>query len=82
MTGASPFEGPAADHSTKMRDLNLMGRIRVRHELLVLLQNRLQVEATYKQHPEIENEEIVKPLTSSARGVRAIVLAEPALGHS
>ena len=39
-------------------DLNLMGRIRVRHELLVLLQNRLQVEAAYKQHPDIENEEI------------------------
>ena len=49
-------------------DLNLMGRIRVRHELLVLLQNRLQVEATYKQHPEIENEEIVKPLMIIGQG--------------
>jgi len=49
-------------------DLNLMGRIRVRHELLVLLQNRLQVEAAYKQHPDIENEEIVKPLMIIGQG--------------
>lgn len=43
-------------------DLNLLGRIRTRSELLLLLTARLQIEETYKQHPEIDNEEIVNPL--------------------
>ena len=49
-------------------DLNLMGRIRTRSELLLLLQNRLQIEAAYKQHPQIENEEIIKPLMIIGQG--------------
>jgi hypothetical protein len=49
-------------------DLNLMGRIKVRSELLLLLENRLNIEATYKQHPEIEEEEIVKPLMVIGQG--------------
>src|SRR5262245_46318468 len=49
-------------------ELNLMGRIKTRSELLLLLQNRLNIEATYRQHPEIENEEIVKPLMIIGQG--------------
>jgi hypothetical protein len=49
-------------------DLNLMGRIKNRHEVLLLLKTRLQVEEAYKQHPEIENEVIVKPLLIIGQG--------------
>jgi len=49
-------------------DLNLMGRIKNRNELLLLLKTRLQVEATYRQHPEIENEQIVRPLLIIGQG--------------
>jgi Sulfotransferase family len=49
-------------------DLNLMGRIKTRFDLLLLLENRLRIEATYKQHPEIENEKIVKPLMIIGQG--------------
>lgn len=43
-------------------DLNLMGRLFTREELLIGLRNRLRIEDTYKHHPEIEDEEIVAPL--------------------
>lgn len=49
-------------------DLNLLGRIRVRHELLLLLKARLQIEDTYKAHPEIEQEEILAPLMVIGQG--------------
>ncbi len=49
-------------------DLNLFGRIKVRHEILLLLKNRLQIEDTYKQHPEIDDQEIVKPLMIIGQG--------------
>lgn len=49
-------------------DLNLFGRIKVRHEILLLLKNRLQIEATYRQHPEIEEQEIVHPLMIIGQG--------------
>lgn len=49
-------------------ELNLMGRLKVRHELLLLLKSRLQIEATYKEHPEIEQEEIKKPLMIIGQG--------------
>jgi Sulfotransferase family len=49
-------------------DLNLFGRIKVRHELLLLLKNRLQIEDTYKRHPEIDEQEIVKPLMIIGQG--------------
>ena len=49
-------------------ELNLMGRIRARSELLLLLENRLRIEETYRQHPEIEDEEIVKPLMIIGQG--------------
>jgi hypothetical protein len=49
-------------------DLTLWGRIRSRSEILLLLENRLQIEQTYKEHPEIDNEEIVKPLLIIGQG--------------
>ena len=42
--------------------LNLVGRIRTRSELLQLLEARLQIENAYHLHPEIEQEVIKQPL--------------------
>jgi Sulfotransferase family len=42
--------------------LNLMGRIMTRSDILMYLEARLRVEETYKQHPEIEDQEIVAPI--------------------
>lgn len=39
-------------------DLNLMGRILTRSDLLMYLEARLRVEAAYRQHPEIEEVEL------------------------
>lgn len=39
-------------------DLNLMGRIMTRSDLLMHLEARLRIEETYKQHPEIEDQEL------------------------
>ena len=49
-------------------ELNLMGRILTRTDLLMFLEARLRVEDMYKKHPEIENEEIVKPLWVIGQG--------------
>lgn len=49
-------------------DLNLMGRIRTRSEILQLLEARLQVEETYKRHPEIEDEQITRPIIILGQG--------------
>lgn len=43
-------------------DLNLIGRLRTRSEILQLLTARLQIEEEYKRHPEIEEEQIREPL--------------------
>lgn len=48
--------------------LNLMGRLMTRSDLLLTLQARLRIEDTYKRHPEIENEEIVRPLMIVGQG--------------
>ncbi len=49
-------------------ELTLMGRLMLRSDIVNLLQARLQIEATYKAHPEIEDEEIVKPLLIIGQG--------------
>lgn len=49
-------------------DLTLWGRLRCRSEILLLLRNRLEIEQAYKDHPEIEDEEIVKPLMIIGQG--------------
>lgn len=42
--------------------LNLYGRLWTRQDMLLFLQNRLQIEAAYKAHPEIDEEAIDRPL--------------------
>src|SRR5579863_4224375 len=43
-------------------DLNLLGRLLTRSDLLIYLQNRLQVTDWYKHHPQINDETIRQPL--------------------
>jgi Sulfotransferase family len=43
-------------------ELNLMGRLMTRSDILQFLEARLRVEDTYKRHPEIDDETIVAPL--------------------
>jgi hypothetical protein len=42
--------------------LNLLGRLMARHEIQVLLQNRLQIEDTLKKNPQILDESITNPI--------------------
>ncbi len=60
--------------------LNLMGRIRTRSEILQLLEARLQVEDTYKRHPEIADEEIVQPIIIVGQGRSGTTLLQNMLG--
>jgi Sulfotransferase family len=48
--------------------LNLMGRMRIRQEIIQLLEARLQIEDWYKRHPEINDEIIVKPMMIVGQG--------------
>jgi len=43
-------------------ELTILGRLMARHEVQLLLQNRLQIEDTIKRHPEILEQEIVDPI--------------------
>lgn len=43
-------------------ELNLMGRLMTRSDILVFLEARLRIEDTYRRHPEIEDERIQSPL--------------------
>jgi len=49
-------------------ELTLMGRLMTRSDLLLFLEARLRIEDTYKKHPEIEEEEIIKPLLILGQG--------------
>ena len=49
-------------------DLNLMGRIMTRSDMLMLLEGRLQVEDAYRRHPEIEDEQIIAPILITGQG--------------
>jgi Sulfotransferase family len=49
-------------------DLNLMGRIRTRSEMLMMLEGRLQIEDWYKRHPEIDDEVITEPIFIVGQG--------------
>lgn len=49
-------------------DLTFWGRLRARSEILLLLRNRLEIEQAYKDHPEIEDEQIVRPLLIIGQG--------------
>jgi hypothetical protein len=46
----------------KEAELNLLGRLLTRSDLLIYLQNRLEVTAWYKRHPEIAEEVIAQPV--------------------
>ncbi|PWI06635.1 sulfotransferase [Streptomyces sp. NWU339] len=48
--------------------LNLMGRLMTRSDLLLFLEARLNLEETYKRNPEIEDEQIEKPLIIVGQG--------------
>jgi hypothetical protein len=61
-------------------DLNLMGRVRTRSEILQLLEARLQVEDTYKRHPEIADEQIKQPMIIIGQGRSGTTLLQNVLG--
>ncbi|HEY1701362.1 MAG TPA: sulfotransferase [Trebonia sp.] len=48
--------------------LHLMGRLMTRSDLVMFLKARLQIEETYKRHPEIDDERIEKPLVIVGQG--------------
>jgi len=49
-------------------ELHFFGRVMTRNELLNLLENRLRLEAAYKAHPEIDEQEVVAPLVITGLG--------------
>jgi len=67
-------------------DLNLMGRIMTRSDLLIYLEARLQVEEQYRLHPEIADEVIQKPLLIMGQGrtgtsaLQNLLTADPSNG--
>lgn len=48
--------------------LNLMGRLMTRSDLLMFLEAKLRIEDTYKKHPEIEDEVIEEPIYIVGQG--------------
>jgi uncharacterized protein YneF (UPF0154 family) len=48
--------------------LHLMGRLRARMQILYFLEARLQIEDTYKRHPEINDEQIRQPIIIVGQG--------------
>jgi len=69
--GADDWREPFQVFLKSLREeaqLNLMGRIRTRSEILQLLQARLQIEDTYKRHPEIADEQITQPFIIVGQG--------------
>jgi hypothetical protein len=49
-------------------NLNLMGRLMCRSDMLHFLEGRLLIEESYRRHPEIENERISKPFFIVGQG--------------
>lgn len=69
--GADDWREPFRILLASLRDeaeLNLIGRLRTRSELLQLLEARLQIEDWYKRHPEIDEEVIDKPIVILGQG--------------
>lgn len=62
-------------------ELNLMGRLMTRSDLLMILKARLQIEDTYKRHPEIEDGEIRKPLMIIGQGRSGTSFLQNVLGR-
>jgi Sulfotransferase family len=49
-------------------ELNLMGRLMTRSELLMYLEARLRIEDTFKKHPEIADQELAPPILITGSG--------------
>ena len=49
-------------------NLNLMGRLMTRSDLINMLAARLEIEETYRLHPEIDDEQIIKPVMIVGQG--------------
>jgi hypothetical protein len=49
-------------------ELTLMGRLMTRSDMLLFLEGRLRIEDTYKQHPEIDDEQITQPIHVIGQG--------------
>jgi hypothetical protein len=62
-----PFTALVEDLNENAR-LHLLGRMLTRQDLLTLLEQRLRVEAAYRAQPEIEDEEIRRPLVIVGQG--------------
>ena len=63
-------------------ELNLMGRLMARSEILMLLEGRLRIEDTYKHHPEIEEEQIAKPIIIIGQGRSGTSFMQNVLAHN
>ena len=63
-------------------ELNLIGRLRTRSEILQLLEARLQIEDTYKRHPEIDDEQIIRPLIIVGQGRSGTSFLVNVLSHN
>jgi hypothetical protein len=67
-------------------ELNLLGRIMTRADLLLFLEARLRIEDTYGRHPEIDDETITQPLVIVGQGrtgtsfLQGMLAADPANG--
>ena len=62
-------------------DLNVMGRLQVRQEILRCLQSRLFLKQKITQQPEILNEEILEPLIITGTGRSGTTITLELLGQ-
>ena len=63
-------------------ELNLMGRLMARSEIVMLLEARLRIEDTYKRHPEIDDEQIVQPVIIIGQGRSGTSFMQNVLAHN
>jgi hypothetical protein len=63
-------------------ELNLMGRLMTRSEILMLLEARLRIEDTYKRHPEINNQQVAQPIIIVGQGRSGTSFMQNVLAHN
>ncbi|WP_169799458.1 sulfotransferase family protein [Novosphingobium lentum] len=73
-----PFERLVASLDGEAQ-LNLVGRLMTRSDLLMMLEARLRVEELYRQHPEIESEKIEAPIWVLGQGRTGTTLLQTLL---
>ncbi len=67
-------------------ELNLLGRIMTRADLLMFLEGRLRIEDAYRRNPEIDEETVTRPLVIVGQGrtgtsfLQGMLAADPANG--